>query len=677
MTFALFVTQLNLFAYTDLKSIFYFDTDIDTLDSKQYQQLHQFIDNTISTKKYKEIYVSGFTDADGSSQYNIDLSKRRAEFITNQLIKFGLPQTLIDRNYKGENNPLAKNTNEVNKSKNRRVEITLRLFDIKTASDVVKELNGNEEQVYILDNTKENYIEGKDGIKIIFPPYCFDIKGNKKSDFEKIKIILTEVTNVRQAFFSNVLTESNDGLLETGGMYKVIAQLNNTDLKMKNNMQYTVQINNQKLKDNMSVYLPQDSSSNGLVKWKNTNTNFEKASTFKGVRPFLKLDEKLINNWHLHSKFDSIIASAKVHFPIKPISPTVSKRPFLPYQPKITSSRYKVPWYKKMFMSKAKQEKVIHKYYDMDMEVYSKQMDKYNIKLAQFISDSSSYSNRMSKYKITYTAFSDSMYQLAVALDIYKGALFEKAFVESFESVKAKVLQLLKDKKLFTRDFYTYVLQECNKNYFKLNSKASMLSIYSTYAERFKQIYNVEPHQIKSTRRYNVSNCDDPYIYPYLFKTDFNNLLLENKEIYKMVTAAESIFVDEELKSGIFDPTNFRLYYNASLSNFGWINCDRFVNSKPEDIFTLQVPNYKLEDKNIFAIVKDIGSQIQIPIGANGIHQVRLPKNKEIVIVAIGLDQNLMPMYAKQTVFLNNNLKVDLSFKSAKLSEIKEMINSI
>jgi hypothetical protein len=238
-------------------------------------------------------------------------------------------------------------------------------------------------------------------------------------------------------------------------------------------------------------------------------------------------------------------------------------------------------------------------------------------------------------------------------------------------------LTLLKDKKLFTRDFYTYVLNECNKNYFKFNSKASVLSIYSTFADRFKNDYNVEPQQIKNTKRYTVSNCEDPYIYPYLFKTDYNKLLLENREVYKMVITAESVFVDEEVKSGVFDPNNFRLYYQASLNNFGWINCDRFLNYKPDDIFTLQVPNYKLEDKNVFAIVKDIGSQIQMPVIASGMHQVKLPKNKEIVIVAIGLDQNLMPMYAKQTVVLNNNLKVDLSFKSAKLSEIKEMINSI
>ncbi|MBK9793887.1 MAG: hypothetical protein IPP60_12560 [Sphingobacteriales bacterium] len=87
------------------------------------------------------------------------------------------------------------------------------MFDIITATDIVKELNGNPEQVFYLDNTKENSVQGKNGIKFIFPPYCFKTNGNKKIDYSNIKIVLTEVTNVTQGIFSNVLTESKDGFL--------------------------------------------------------------------------------------------------------------------------------------------------------------------------------------------------------------------------------------------------------------------------------------------------------------------------------------------------------------------------------------------------------------------------------------------------------------------------------
>jgi len=58
-------------------------------------------------------------------------------------------------------------------------------------------------------------------------------------------------------------------------------------------------------------------------------------------------------------------------------------------------------------------------------------------------------------------------------------------------------------------------------------------------------------------------------------------------------------------------------------------------------------------------------------------HRINLPKNKEIVVIAIGLDENLNPQIAKQTINSDKNLNVNLQFKTAKLSEIKQAIQSI
>ena len=111
ISIVLLLTHWHLFAFKDVKSIFYFDSDIDTLNELQYRELLDFITNSTSIKQYKEVYVVGFTDADGTNQYNIDLSKRRADFVSNLLIKNGLPFNLLDKNFKGEENPVAKNNN--------------------------------------------------------------------------------------------------------------------------------------------------------------------------------------------------------------------------------------------------------------------------------------------------------------------------------------------------------------------------------------------------------------------------------------------------------------------------------------------------------------------------------------------------------------------------------------
>ena len=113
ISIVLLLTHWHLFAFKDVKSIFYFDSDIDTLNELQYRELLDFISNSTSIKQYKEVYVVGFTDADGTNQYNIDLSKRRADFVSNLLIKNGLPFNLLDKNFKGEENPVAKNNTEI------------------------------------------------------------------------------------------------------------------------------------------------------------------------------------------------------------------------------------------------------------------------------------------------------------------------------------------------------------------------------------------------------------------------------------------------------------------------------------------------------------------------------------------------------------------------------------
>ncbi|MFN8282079.1 MAG: OmpA family protein [Chitinophagales bacterium] len=676
----LLLAHWQLFAFKDVKSVFYFDSDIDTLNQQQHRELLDFITQSTVTKQYKEVYVVGFTDADGSNQYNIDLSKRRADFVSALLIKNGLPSNLIDKNFKGEEDPVAKNNSEKNKSKNRRVEVTMRLFDIQKVADVVKEINGNPEQVFTLDNTKENFIEGKNGMRFIFPPFCFDIKGNKKSDFQHIKIVLTEVTNATQGFFSNVLAECNNQLLQSGGMFKLTAFYDNTALKMKKDMRYTVQINNQNLQNDMNVFAPNTNQQDGLTRWENTAVAFEKTSSFKGVRPTLELDTNLIINWKLSAENKMKVNENDFKLPVKPIKPTVSKRPFLPYKPVITAKRYKVSWLKKLFLSGAKKKNQVNKYYDMDMLVYQKQMEKYNTKLAKYINDSATFEQRMSDYNIANKLFKDSIKSIVDKFEQYRVSEYEEQFLHSFKVVQPKIVQQLKNKSIAVHDFYNYVLMECNKRFYNTAS-TSNTTFLNFYIDFYKNLDALcQPDFTYRSNKFNyftVTRCNDVMVLPVLFNKVFAKILKQDTAVLKAVVAAETRLQEEEVRLGLFNPANFRTYYQASLSDLDWINCDRFVKYKEDEIFTLQIPNYKLKDQNMFAIVKDINSQISIPLAENNMHRINLPKNKEIVVFAIGLDDNLNPQVAKYDLNAKGNVNLNLEFKAAKLSEIKEMIQRI
>lgn len=78
-------------------------------------------------KKYDRtiIEVAGHTDNVGSSDYNRQLSQRRATAVAQYLVSRGVAQTRIMTAAGGEEHPIATNSTEQGRAANRRVEVTL------------------------------------------------------------------------------------------------------------------------------------------------------------------------------------------------------------------------------------------------------------------------------------------------------------------------------------------------------------------------------------------------------------------------------------------------------------------------------------------------------------------------------------------------------------------------
>jgi len=71
------------------------------------------------------IDVYGHTDSTGADQYNLDLSKRRADSVARYLIMKGVNSARIQTQGMGEGYPVADNATEQGRSLNRRVEIKI------------------------------------------------------------------------------------------------------------------------------------------------------------------------------------------------------------------------------------------------------------------------------------------------------------------------------------------------------------------------------------------------------------------------------------------------------------------------------------------------------------------------------------------------------------------------
>jgi outer membrane protein OmpA-like peptidoglycan-associated protein len=71
------------------------------------------------------VAISGYTDLAGTQQYNLALSKRRADTVKAALVRDGVPASAIDESWHGKENPRVPTADGVREPQNRRVEITM------------------------------------------------------------------------------------------------------------------------------------------------------------------------------------------------------------------------------------------------------------------------------------------------------------------------------------------------------------------------------------------------------------------------------------------------------------------------------------------------------------------------------------------------------------------------
>lgn len=107
-----------------LKILFGVDkAEVTPFHSKELDRAAAFI------QKYPmyKVVVEGHTDAQGSDQYNLELSQHRADSVRNALVnKYGFSASQVSAKGYGESQPVADNATREGRADNRRVEISIR-----------------------------------------------------------------------------------------------------------------------------------------------------------------------------------------------------------------------------------------------------------------------------------------------------------------------------------------------------------------------------------------------------------------------------------------------------------------------------------------------------------------------------------------------------------------------
>jgi OOP family OmpA-OmpF porin len=100
----------------------YFDVNKDVVKPESYGTLKE-IANILNEVPDVKVKIVGHTDSDGADAANLDLSKRRAASVKNELVKsFAVKGDRLETDGMGESQPVSPNDTPANKALNRRVE---------------------------------------------------------------------------------------------------------------------------------------------------------------------------------------------------------------------------------------------------------------------------------------------------------------------------------------------------------------------------------------------------------------------------------------------------------------------------------------------------------------------------------------------------------------------------
>lgn len=99
-----------------------FDTGKSTLKPSSFRQLNDLYE-VLAMKNTMEVEIQGHTDNVGKPEDNLKLSEERAKAVRDYLLKKGIAPDRITAKGYGDTRPVAYNTDEAGRSKNRRTQL--------------------------------------------------------------------------------------------------------------------------------------------------------------------------------------------------------------------------------------------------------------------------------------------------------------------------------------------------------------------------------------------------------------------------------------------------------------------------------------------------------------------------------------------------------------------------
>ncbi|MES2619184.1 MAG: OmpA family protein [Bacteroidota bacterium] len=648
-----------------------FNVDEFALDNEDILVLDNMAEKATAAGYY-EITLSAHTDNDGSDGYNMILSNKRARSVWDYLKSKGVNEKVMDIDWYGERKPEIDNTTEDAKSLNRRVELTLKVYPIKTITDILRTSGGDYIQRFTINSTLDNNIKGKEGTKIFIPKNILITADGKLVAAEDVVIELQEFPKIKDAVFNQLSTSSNGKILESGGMFSVKAFYKGKELKIKSGSGINIQMPSDNIQNNMQVFLAK-AGNEGVTEWQNTNRPFEAINKNRGPVPYLILDAKRLSAFKQSAGENEGEFNLHFDFPKKTAMPLKPKAPKLNAYPDAKSY---FTWLQKIVKSKKKREAIyartcqtiddanqkINAGYNRNLNNYCAQLDKCRQDSIKFVKAFTEFHNWLD----TQTAMVDGQIRQMEKLSLNRSIDYVIG-----QSNAKKITGFLWAKSLATNSHL--------ENNERMRYEALLL---------MKRELNI-------ARGSSIEEIKKAYANPSGFnialRSDNNDLLSQGlmpgtnrfaMELIKSTPSVEAVFesANEELlnkkeKQGGLEKNEINSVYTASITDFGAVNCDRFTSSPQAQLVEVNVKCDK--EVQISFFIPSMNSYVYANYNKESKkHEVSLPSGTSATMVVVGIEKGF-PVFEKKPVTISKGMALTAKPEQTTLKQIRLQVSNI
>jgi hypothetical protein len=610
-----------------------FAKDIDTLTDKEKLKLGYFIENN-KEQYIVSINMTGHTDGDGSHSYNIDLSNRRTRHIKKLLQEHSVASDIFSSNYYGEKNLLNKEKNENEKSLNRRVELNFQFIQANNIQDIVSAIQPDFNQSFrFAPEALKLEVKGKKGTKLeINRQDLVYADGSPLGKNDEVEVKLNEIQSFMDQLQANISTETHDGkILESGGMFNVALTSNDKELKLAPGKEYKASLPNEKRKKDMDVFTGVRDSL-GLIKWQVTNQSFIPTSSKMGPRPSACIDENVLNKFEIKPKLAHFLNERTfvINKPSsleKPIAPRRVNEPDM-----ITGKTYFSLW-QRISWTKKERNRILDEINHRRSTNYEKKQDKYVEKNQAYIEKMLDFPAKEQIYRDQCKAYRDSIQAMYQYMENYRIARIETQYIQLLRQRMKKMAKLSEKDSLFITNLNAYLFND-------------FLNLVEFFPTKFYQKINRE-FDFVITEYYGTNNVKEARRRFYKERASYYSQQINtlgdwyrtaNKPLRSYLSDKGTELIEKELMTGYRSALdNVDLLY-ASLSNFNWINCDRFIRTTPNSMIAYQYdipPVVNLHKIKTVVAMPSINSCLAVS------KSFQLPKNQagKLVSYYLGADK--------------------------------------